>query len=155
MSKLSRNTVRKPVYRAGNGANRIIDANINRVKEGLRVCEEITRFILNNPKLTRDFKDIRHKIDVLIKFFPDKLVLLEERASFSDVGKKIYSGELKRKDYRDIFSANLQRVKESIRVLEEFSKLQSQSAAIRIKEVRYAVYDLEKKALQAIATLRL
>jgi len=39
-----------------NKVGRIIDANLNRVKEGLRVCEEITRFILDNHKFTLNLK---------------------------------------------------------------------------------------------------
>lgn len=128
----------KPVYR-------IIDANINRAKEGLRVCEEITRFILNDRALTRGLKGIRHSLDILIKRLPGKKELLKERESSRDVGRKIYKNELKRNGIQDIFFANIQRVKESIRVMEEFTKLINKSLAVKFKELRYEVYILEKK----------
>ncbi len=134
--------------------NRIIDANINRAKEGLRVCEEITRFILNNRKLTSDFKTIRHQIDDIIKYLPVSLPdLLKTRESREDVGRNIYLGELKRKNLSDIFSANIQRVKESIRVLEEFSKLINIKFAIKFKRIRYNIYEIEKKATGKILSL--
>lgn len=134
--------------------DRIIDANINRAKEGLRVCEEITRFILNNRNLTARFKKIRHRIDRAFKPLPPQRNLIKARQSLNDVGKTIYAGELKRKNYQDIFAANIQRVKESIRVLEEFSKLGNTNAAIQFKKIRYDIYELEKKVITRIAPLR-
>ena len=134
--------------------NRIIDANINRTKEGLRVCEEITRFVLDNRKLTAEFKKIRHKIDTIVKRLPDiRLDLLKARKSLTDVGRNIYINELKRKDFGDIFFANIQRVKESIRVLEEFTKLKNINFAVEFKKIRYSIYEIEKKAAKRIASL--
>jgi len=91
--------------------NRILDANINRVKEGLRVSEEIARFILDDRKLTRDFKVARHSIDRALEGLPGAKELLLERKSESDVGKTIYVNELKRRSLSDIFFANMQRSK--------------------------------------------
>ncbi len=129
---------------------RVIDANINRAKEGLRVCEEITRFILDNYSLTSEFKKIRHKTDSILKYLPENIRLFKERKSANDVGKKIYINELKRKNYQDIFFANIQRVKESIRVLEEFTKLINKDIAIKFKGLRYDIYELEKKVAKII-----
>ena len=127
------------------GINRIIDANINRLKEGLRVCEEITRFILNNARLTSDFKKIRHNLDSITKRLPEKSKLLKSRDALKDIGKNIYINELERWDAQDIFFANIQRTKESVRVLEEFSKLISKSIALDFKKIRYSLYDIERR----------
>lgn len=135
------------------GVNRIIDANINRLKEGLRVCEEITRFILNSHNLTTEFKKIRHMIDAIVKYLANLLDLLKERKSLKDVGRKIYINELKRRDYQDIFFANMQRVKESIRVLEEFAKLKNIDMARKFKKIRYRIYELEKKTSERLLSL--
>lgn len=135
------------------GINRIIDANINRAKEGLRVCEEITRFIFDNRTLTGEFKKIRHKLDVILKKLPPLLSLLKERESLRDVGKDIYIHELKRKNYQDIFFANIQRIKESLRVLEEFSKLRNIKVAVEFKKIRYRIYEVEKKVIKKISSL--
>lgn len=132
---------------------RIIDANINRTKEGLRVCEEIARFILNSRTLTSKFKQIRHKVDALLKRLPSRTTLLDERESLKDVGKEIYIHELKRRDSQDIFFANIQRVKESLRVLEEFAKLINKNIAIEFKRLRYDIYEIEKKVTQRISSL--
>jgi thiamine-phosphate pyrophosphorylase len=129
---------------------RIIDANINRTKEGLRVCEEITRFILNSRSLTSQFKKIRHQIDSLFKSLASRVKLIKERESAKDVGKNIYINELKRKNYQDIFLANIQRVKESLRVLEEFSKLKNTATALEFKKIRYRIYEIEKRAAKKL-----
>ena len=125
--------------------NRIIDANINRAKEGLRVCEEIARFVLNSRDLTSQLKDIRHRIDLIFEQLPKKILLLEQRKSSSDVGRCLYKNELRRKNCLDIFFANIQRVKESVRVLEEFSKLINKNIAIEFKKIRYDIYETEKR----------
>ena len=134
--------------------DRIIDANINRAKEGLRVCEEIARFLLNSQRLTTEFKKIRHQINAIVKGLLPYTALLGARESLKDVGKDVYIDELKRKDFRDIFFANIQRIKESIRVLEEFSKLKNSDIAIKFKEIRYNIYALEKKVTKKISSLR-
>ncbi len=135
--------------------NRIFDANINRLKEGLRVCEEIARFILNNHSLTKEFKRIRHGVDSAAKQLPKKAILIKERDSLKDIGKNIRLNELKRSGWMDIFFANIQRVKESVRVLEEFSKLYNIHAAIKFKNIRYSIYEIEKKAAGKISSLKL
>ena len=103
---------------------RIIDANLNRAREGLRVCEDICRFVWDQREGARGFKEIRHRLTVVIMSL-DIPKLLESRNIEGDVGKITLDGELRRRDAGDIFYANAQRVKESIRVLEEFAKLKN------------------------------
>jgi thiamine-phosphate pyrophosphorylase len=137
------------------GLYRVIDANINRAKEGLRVCEEITRFILDSKTLTSDLKKIRHEIDPLAAAFRRHPELLSQRDSLKDVGLKIYSrAELKRRDFADVFNANIQRVKESVRVLEEFSKLDDVKIALGFRKIRYDIYDFEKRVAKKVSSLR-
>lgn len=138
---------------------RIIDANLNRAKEGLRVSEEIARFILNNRALTARFKNLRHALDGITlppaagKDLLTYSDLLKERESMQDVGRTISAKELDRASVQDIFFANMQRVKESIRVLEEFSKLTDKNAALKFKKIRYDVYEIEKSAACKISAL--
>ena len=135
--------------------NRIIDANINRAKEGLRVCEEITRFILSNRTLTESLKRLRHKIGAEpLKNPGQKSGLLKVRCSLGDVGFGIkLKSEFKRSRLENIFFANMSRVKESIRVLEEFSKLSDVKAALQFKKIRYEAYEIEKKVAEKLIRL--
>jgi len=57
---------------------RVLDANFNRAREGLRVTEEVARFILEDPQLTARLKDLRHRLITLQKCFPGGLVGLIE-----------------------------------------------------------------------------
>lgn len=129
---------------------RIIDANLNRSREGLRVCEEIARFILRDARLTSEFKNLRHKISRSLKKFPHApYTLLKSRNSQGDVGKS-FLPEPSRKNYRDLFCANIQRTKESLRVLEEFSSLFNQSVSKTFARLRFKVYHLEKKTVERL-----
>ncbi len=50
-----------------NKTMRMIDANLNRATEGIRVAEDIVRFILDDDRLTERLKKIRHEIVKLLK----------------------------------------------------------------------------------------
>lgn len=127
---------------------------MNRAKEGLRVCEEIARFILSSSRLTAELKSLRHALDSAVGRLVPKEALLAQRNSRNDVGMNIYGRELRRTGLSSIFGANIQRVKESVRVLEEFSKLADVPSAVRFKKIRYRAYELEKKMARSIASLR-
>ena len=131
---------------------RIIDANFNRTGEGLRVVEEIARFFKEDSKITGKLRGIRH---LLKKRFDNlnisKKNLLSARNSLNDVGynqKTFY--ENKRTDIKDIAYANLRRVQESLRVLEEFSKLISPKQSFAFKKMRFKIYTLEKEFFNAL-----
>jgi thiamine-phosphate pyrophosphorylase len=126
---------------------RIVDANFNRAKEGLRVCEDVTRYGLNRPKVTRAFKEVRHELTQAIGSLKIS-DLLKARDVQGDVGRGSTASEFKRQDLNDIFYANAQRVKESLRVLEEVTKLLDASCARKIKEMRYKIYALEQKTIK-------
>lgn len=133
---------------------RIIDANCNRAKEGLRVCEDIIRFIMGDEKLTMQLKDIRHCITSVLKSLGIKEQdLVDSRSTGEDAGKKSSVDEINKNDIRQVLSANLQRVKESIRVLEEVSKIINKDKSQKFKDLRYKVYDIEKAIFKKVSTL--
>jgi len=126
---------------------RLIDVNFNRLQEGLRVCEDIARFMLVDKQLTRSFKVLRHAVGALRKkVTPKKVFLIESRSVRGDVGKKSIPTEIIRKNIKDVFRANIQRSKESLRVLEEVTKLFDRKMSQRFKRMRFGIYELEKKA---------
>ncbi|MBN1869887.1 MAG: thiamine-phosphate pyrophosphorylase [Candidatus Omnitrophica bacterium] len=127
--------------------DRVIDANFNRAKEGLRVCEDVCRFVLDAENLTRGYKTVRHRLTEVVSGFTG-LEMILSRGIEMDVGRKSAPAELKRKSIKDIFYANSQRAKESIRVLEEFAKLRDKKHAEGLKRLRYKVYALEKDVIE-------
>lgn len=124
---------------------RILDANANRAMEGLRVVEEICRFVIEDRGLTLVVKKIRGELAKAVRI-SDKLVV--ERKSDSDVGRELYTKtEEKRKNLVDILRSNLKRVEEALRCLEEFSKLIDPRLGKRFKSLRFKVYTLEQKLI--------
>lgn len=128
---------------------RLIDANFNRAKEALRVCEDMCRFYLDAPALTRQYKDIRHKLTTAVVELEIKS-LIQARSIETDVGRGSTPSEFRRRDGGDIFYANSQRAKESVRVLEECAKLFTAPAARKLKRLRYQLYAIEKKVISRI-----
>lgn len=137
--------IKKSIYR-------IIDANFNRSREGLRVCEEVARFVWNSPGLTKELKSVRHSITDILKNAPlSSKILFATRDVISDVGRKERrKSEMIRLGYSDIFSANIERAKESLRVLEEFFKLVDKNDSAKFTKLRFKVYEIEKKALSQL-----
>jgi thiamine-phosphate pyrophosphorylase len=119
---------------------RLLDANLNRLREGIRVCEDIQRYTKNNKELSQKLKSIRHQSR--IKNYNE---LLNSRDIINDVLKKTTKSESNRENLEAITIANMKRAQESARVLEECLKLFDSLEANRFKHIRYELYDIEKK----------
>jgi len=130
--------------------NRIIDANLNRAREGLRVVEELARLVLEHAQLQKQIKTIRHGITQAENFLP-KTQLLKSRAAYRDPGAKTTLGREKRRaDLQDLALANIRRVQEALRVLEEVWKLKNKHVSSRFKSLRFKTYDLENILIQQL-----
>jgi len=127
---------------------RIVDANLNRAREGLRVCEDIARFILNSRALTKELRDVRHKVSKIKKELAGRgVALIASRDTECDCGRLNASKLMTpRKGYEDIMTANMERVKESLRVLEEFCRIIDERFSPRFASLRFDVYAIEKRA---------
>lgn len=123
---------------------RILDANFNRASEGLRVIEEIARFVLEDVELVGRLKETRHKLNQMAKNL--SLPLLKFRESEKDVGADLtLDSESRREDLHSLLEANFRRSQEALRVLEEFAKLLDKETACSLKFLRFKVYSLEKE----------
>jgi hypothetical protein len=138
------------------GVYRIIDANLNRVMEGIRVCEDITRFASdNNERLTLKLKDLRHEVFNAIKDLRNEhLKELVSSRDLHDVGIRSTESEMSRDNLVDLFLANTQRGKESLRVLEEVLKLFDQNLSQKFKKFRFKLYEIEKAAVKELESIR-
>jgi thiamine-phosphate pyrophosphorylase len=125
---------------------RVIDVNFNRAKEGLRVVEDLARFVFENDPLRRQARRLRHNLDSLAREKSLKTAVLS-RDSRNDLGREVDNWEIKRKNVEQLLYVNIQRVKESLRVLEETFKIVNPRRVPLLKKMRYRVYNLEKKAL--------
>ena len=121
---------------------RVIDANINRLKEGIRVVEDILRYKDNNKELSSKLKSLRHKAKI-----QETQKLLQHRDSINDVLRPSTQSEQNRSNLEDILTANFKRAQESARVLEELYKLENIQYSENFKAVRYELYNLEKEVM--------
>jgi hypothetical protein len=136
------------------GVYRIVDANLNRVMEGIRVAEDIVRFSSDNERLTARLKDLRHEIfDSIKDLHKEYLEELVSSRDVNDVGIRSSESEKTREDLVDLFLANTQRGKESLRVLEEVLKLFDQGLSGKFKKFRFKLYDIEKAAVKELETI--
>ena len=121
---------------------RVIDANLNRLKEGIRVVEDIMRYRDNNKELSSKLKSLRHKARI-----NETVALLQNRDSINDVLRNSTKSEQKRSDILSILTANFKRAEESARVLEEIFKLEDIEQSENFKTIRYELYNLEKEII--------
>lgn len=134
---------------------RIIDANFNRGREGLRVMEEYARFGINDSVLSERLKSARHELCRLIAVLPQRK-LLDNRDTPGDVGTNIsLASEGRRDNIESVLKAASARVCEALRAIEEYSKTSNYpQISAGIEQLRYTVYELEKTLLGRIARCR-
>ena len=127
---------------------RVIDANLNRCNEGLRVIEDLLRFHYET-KLFEEIKKVRHNLKEIEKSLPKKN-LVKERNSVSDLGNKVFNEEMNRSSIKDLLTANFKRIQESFRVLEEVLKLSFADLSEMAKNNRFIIYTIEKKVWETL-----
>jgi thiamine-phosphate pyrophosphorylase len=124
---------------------RLLDANLDRAREGLRVLEDWARFALDRPDLVARTKDLRQRLGRLHR---TSYKLARHTASDPAAGLA-HPAQAERQDAAGVLAANAGRVQEALRVLEEFGRLEDPELAAEAATIRYALYDLEVDLLQA------
>jgi len=123
---------------------RIIDANLNRASEALRVAEDVCRFHWGLRGFSEELKRLRHA--VLAAGCPDaaeRARLLEARDASGDVGREIAS-PTEAVSAETLAFRNIERAKEALRALEEALRIVRKEAASAIESARYRLYEVEK-----------
>lgn len=123
---------------------RIVDANFNRAREGLRVLEEYCRFVLNHSELSKQLKTLRHSLCQTIAILdPERLLCC--RDSQGDIGKAIrVESQMKRVRLEDCVHAAAKRLTEALRVLAEVGQSLDPRLYDSFERLRFDVYTLEK-----------
>jgi thiamine-phosphate pyrophosphorylase len=138
--------------RAGAGASdgqraaieRLLDANLDRAREGLRVLEDWCRFVLHRPDLVSRLKDLRQRLGR-----SHRLAYKLARHAATDVAAGFtHPAQQERQDPAAVVAANGARVQEALRVLEEFGRTLDPPLAREASQIRYALYDLEVECLR-------
>jgi thiamine-phosphate pyrophosphorylase len=123
--------------------HRILDASLNRAAEGLRVVEDYVRFVLDDAHLASLTKQLRHDLGAASAALP-ALERYTARDTQGDVGTSISTtAESHRPDAWSVCQASLERIKQSLRSLEEYGKVVAADFGARFEALRYQLYTLE------------
>ena len=126
---------------------RLIDANLDRAREGLRVVEDWCRFGLDRDDLVVTLKDWRQRLGRL-----HRNSYKQARSTATDTGAGLeHPAQLDRQRPSQVVAANCARVQEALRVLEEFARSLDADLARESAAIRYGLYDLEVACLNATA----
>ena len=137
------------------GIWRTLDASANRSAEAVRVLEDILRFCLNDAFLSQEAKAIRHELAVIFAQ-EDFQARIQLRDVLRDVGaSSTASKSPPRTELRHVFAANAARASQSIRSLEECSRVVMPRATTGFEQLRYRIYTLEKAAMTIIKSQKM
>ncbi len=123
----------------------IVDVNLDRAREGLRVLEDWARFALGRKDLVKSFKNFRQ---ILGKHHLK--VYKESRNFIKDTSAGLsHPEQFKRNEASSIISSNAGRVQEALRVIEEFTRDHNQNLCKISSDIRYEIYNLEIVLLES------
>ena len=123
--------------------SQIIDANLDRAREGLRVLEDWARFGLGNEDFVIRIKNFRQ---ILGKNHLE--IYKVSRNHIEDQCKGLsHIEQIHRKSPSKIISSNSARIQEALRVIEEFSRDHNKKLSKVASEIRYEIYSLEIELL--------
>ncbi len=122
----------------------IIDANLDRAREGLRVLEDWARFALGRKDLVRILKNFRQILGKHhLRIYKDSRNFINDQCAGLS-----HPEQLNRNSAGSVISSNAARVQEALRVIEEFSRYHNQNLCSVSSKIRYEIYSIEIKLLQ-------
>ena len=143
MADAAARVVISPPGGAHQGIARLLDANLNRAREGLRVVEDWCRLALQRPELVAQLKDYRQRLG---QCHPSTFKQARHAASDPATGLA-HQAQQERSTPQQVVAANCARVQEALRVLEEFGRHGAAELAATAATIRYGLYDLETALL--------
>jgi len=137
---------------------RVLDANLNRASEALRVLEDAARFGLSSETLCGRLKALRHRLRSALGAVPRER-LRSGRDVDGDPGRTVSTdSESTRADWPAVIAAAGGRLAEALRSIEEILKIrgvvESPEPAAEIERLRYDSYDLAATVERGIAARR-
>jgi thiamine-phosphate pyrophosphorylase len=128
--------------------DRIIDVNLNRLTEGLRIIEDIVRFKFEDRATLNTIRKLKQKLWQNMGEMRKKVI--RSRKSEQDIGRSAKFDKIKRTNLFDVLTTNFKRSQESARVLEEIFKLKDEQISGLFKNIRFTLYDVEKELVKRI-----
>ena len=126
---------------------RLIDANANRAREGIRTAEDYIRFISGESHWASTLKNIRASITAHLHSIIDGSELVRNRLVETDPLRPI-EGKAEHpqsaESPRQVAVRGTKRAQEALRVLEEFVRGESAEASSALSRARYQLYEAEQ-----------
>jgi thiamine-phosphate pyrophosphorylase len=133
-------------------AYRILDVNLNRLREALRVIEEYPRFVDLKASLAVDIKRLRHDVSGISMAIGEVNLLGHRDIATDPFASANRPEEMARATPMDVARAAFKRAQEASRVIEEYCKLTPQvNASETAKTIRFSLYALEKEFMKQTA----
>jgi thiamine-phosphate pyrophosphorylase len=132
----------------GESLLRIIDVNINRASEGIRVCEDLCRFVYNHTPLAARLKHLRHQILEAASIYKGAQLVEARNVAHDTLKFADEKRETQRSSLLQLAQANIHRATEALRSLEEYTKLVTTEDTYRagvFQEIRFALYAVEQE----------
>ena len=121
----------------------LIDANLDRAREGLRVMEDWCRFGLKRSDFSIQIKDWRQQLGV-----HHHNIYRKARLTSNDPAMGVsHPLQQVRTTPESVFIANSSRVQEALRVIEEFTRTTDPRLCEIATKIRYKAYEIELKVL--------
>lgn len=124
---------------------RILDVNLNRARESLRVIEDHARFVLVDPERAAATKQLRHQLQEIVRSIGASALLASRDIAGDSSRTNRTPAEQSRAAADDVLSAAFGRLSEAARAVAEYSKIASPQTAERAEQLRYAAYELEQR----------
>ncbi|MBD2178228.1 thiamine phosphate synthase [Pseudanabaena sp. FACHB-1998] len=124
---------------------RILDANLDRAREAIRTIEEWCRFGLENVDLCDRCKQMRQE---LAQWHREEFRRARNTTDDPATGLS-HAQEVSRADVQAVLRANMGRLQEALRVLEEYGKVVDPHLGEAMKQMRYQVYILESELVKS------
>lgn len=139
---------------------RILDANANRAREGLRTAEDYVRFIVGDLHGAERLRMLRQGITDTLLTVPElERALIESRNVSSDpLQPDNWKDVLRRLDVElplNVAHRGLKRAQEAFRVLEEYLRGSHNQQAERISKLRYSAYEEEQRLVCTSAAMQI
>ncbi len=129
----------------------LIDANLDRAREGIRVIEDWCRFGLKRKDLVVTLKNLRQELGA-----NHKDAYKHARSTHSDPGAELsHPFQQNRIAPLKVVCANCARAQEALRVIEEFSRGSNNQLSVISSKIRYELYSVEQEILKASNNSRL
>tara|TARA_Y100001978_G_scaffold203040_1_gene226316 strand:- start:920 stop:1981 length:1062 start_codon:yes stop_codon:yes gene_type:complete len=122
----------------------IIDANLDRAREGLRVLEDWARFGLGRKDLVKKIKNFRQILGKNhLKIYKQSRNFMKDEC----IGLS-HPEQFRRDNCESIISSNAARAQEALRVIEEFSRNHNKKLSTSASQIRYELYSIEIDLLE-------